>query len=52
VRAGVKQSTIADIRGDWSRLRKRANKDPAALIDGYADLTGNLRRLTRERAGR
>jgi len=52
VRAGVRRSAMVDVRRDWSRLRKRANKDPAALIDGYADLTGNLRRLTRERAGR
>jgi len=51
-RAGVRRATLVDIRGDWRRLRKRADNDPAAMIDGYADLTGTLRRLTRERTGR
>jgi len=52
VRAGVARDSLVDIRRDWQRLRKRSNKDPSGMIDGYADLTGTLRRLTRERTGR
>ena len=43
VRAGVDRHTLIDIRHDWKRLRGRANRDPQALIRGYALLTQALR---------
>ena len=43
VRAGVDRNTLVDVRGDWKRLRGRANRDPQALIRGYALLTQELR---------
>lgn len=50
-RAGVDRRTLLDIRSDWKRLRGRANKDPQALIRGFAVLAQELRTETR-RAGR
>ena len=49
VRAGVARGTLVDIRSDWKRLRGRANRDPQALIRGYALLTQELRAETRRR---
>jgi hypothetical protein len=46
VQAGVDRRALVDIRNDWKRLRKRANKDPRALIRGYAALTQELRTAT------
>lgn len=46
-RAGVDRTILVNARNDWSRLRRRANKDPRALIQGYADLTEMLRHETR-----
>jgi len=43
VRAGVDRRTLIDVRSDWKRLRGRANRDPQALIRGYALLTQELR---------
>lgn len=43
VRAGVDRHTLIDVRSDWKRLRGRANRDPQALIRGYALLTQELR---------
>jgi len=43
VRAGVDRDTLVDVRSDWKRLRGRANRDPQALIRGYALLTQELR---------
>jgi len=43
IRAGVDRRTLEDVRNDWSRLRRRANKDPQALIRGYGLLTQALR---------
>lgn len=43
IRAGVSRRTLEDIRDDWSRLRRRANKDPQLLIRGYGDLAQELR---------
>lgn len=43
IRAGVDRRTLEDVRSDWSRLRRRANKDPQALIRGYGLLTQELR---------
>jgi hypothetical protein len=51
VRAGVDRHTLIDIRHDWKRLRGRANRDPRALIRGYALLTQALR-AERRRAHR
>jgi len=51
VRAGVDRRTLVDVRSDWKRLRGRANRDPQALIRGYALLTQELRAETL-RAGR
>lgn len=49
VRAGVARDTLVDIRSDWKRLRGRANRDPQALIRGYALLTQELRAEIRRR---
>lgn len=49
VRAGVARATLVDIRSDWKRLRGRANRDPQALIRGYALLTQELRAEIRRR---
>lgn len=46
VRAGVDRRTLVDVRSDWKRLRGRANRDPEALIRGYALLTQELRAET------
>ena len=43
VRAGVARDILVDVRSDWKRLRGRANRDPQALIRGYALLTQELR---------
>jgi hypothetical protein len=43
IRAGVDPGTLEGVRSDWSRLRRRANKDPEALIRGYGLLTQQLR---------
>jgi len=43
IRAGVDHRTLEDVQSDWSRLRRRANKDPEALIRGYGLLTQQLR---------
>lgn len=43
VRVGVDRHTLIDVRSDWKRLRGRANRDPEALIRGYALLTQELR---------
>jgi type IV secretory pathway VirB10-like protein len=42
-RAGVNRKILVGIRSDWKHLRSRANKDPEALIRGYALLTQELR---------
>lgn len=42
-RAGVNRKILVGIRSDWKHLRGRANKDPEALIRGYALLTQELR---------
>jgi len=42
IRAGVDRRTLEDVRSDWTRLRRRANKDPQALIRGYGLLTQAL----------
>jgi len=47
VRAGLDRDLLVDIRSDWKRLRGRANRDPRALIRGYAELTQELRTETR-----
>jgi hypothetical protein len=47
VRAGVDRAMLIGIRSDWKRLRGRANRDPQALIRGYALLTQQLRAETR-----
>jgi hypothetical protein len=49
IRAGVARRTLVDIRSDWKRLRGRANRDPQALIRGYALLTQELRAEIRRR---
>jgi hypothetical protein len=49
VRAGVPRDTLVDVRSDWKRLRGRANRDPQALIRGYALLTQELRAEIRRR---
>ena len=49
VRAGVARETLVDIRSDWKKLRGRANRDPQALIRGYALLTQELRAEIRRR---
>jgi hypothetical protein len=43
IRAGVDRRTLEGVRSDWSRLRRRANKEPEALIRGYGLLTQELR---------
>lgn len=43
IRAGVDRKTLEGVRSDWSRLRRRANKDPEALIRGYGLLAQQLR---------
>ena len=43
IRAGVDHRTLEGVRSDWSRLRRRANKDPESLIRGYGLLTQQLR---------
>lgn len=43
VRAGVDRDILIDIRSDWKGLRSRANRDPQALVRGYALLTQELR---------
>ena len=43
VRAGVDRETLVDVRRDWKRLCGRADRDPQALIRGYALLTQALR---------
>jgi hypothetical protein len=47
VRAGVDRDLLVDVRGDWQHLRGRANRDPHALIRGYAALARQLRDATR-----
>jgi len=42
-RVGVNRKILVGIRSDWKHLRGRANKDPEALIRGYALLTQELR---------
>ena len=49
VRAGVARETLVDIRSDWKELRGRANRDPQALIRGYALLSQELRAEIRRR---
>lgn len=49
-RAGVDRAVLVDVRNDWNRLRGRANRDPQALIRGYALLTGQLRAEMRRAA--
>ena len=51
IRAGVDHGTLEGVRSDWSRLRRRANKDPEAMIRGYGLLTQELR-AEAQRAGR
>jgi hypothetical protein len=51
VSAGVDRETLVGIRSDWKRLRGRANKDPQALIRGYALLTQELRAEVRRAGG-
>jgi hypothetical protein len=41
-RAGIDRDVLVAVRNDWARLRRRANRDPAALIRGYRELTGQL----------
>jgi hypothetical protein len=43
IRAGVDRRTLEGVHSDWSRLRRRANKDPESLIRGYGLLTQQLR---------
>ncbi len=42
VRAGIGRDILVGVRNDWARLRGRANRDPAALIRGYGELTRQL----------
>jgi hypothetical protein len=49
VRAGVPRDIMVDVRSDWKKLRGRANRDPQALIRGYALLTQELRAEIRRR---
>jgi uncharacterized protein YecT (DUF1311 family) len=42
VRAGVDRHMLVGINKKWVRLRKRALKDPKAMIGGYAALTEQL----------
>ena len=42
VRAGIDRDILVGVRNDWARLRGRANREPAALIRGYGELTGQL----------
>lgn len=51
IRAGVDHGTLEGVRSDWSRLRRRANKDPEAMIRGYGLLTQELR-AEAQRTGR
>lgn len=51
VRAGVDRKTLVGIRSDWKRLRGRANREPQALIRGYALLTQELHAEARRAAG-
>jgi hypothetical protein len=44
MRAGVGRGTMVAVRDDWARLRHRANRDPRALIRGYAALDAQLQR--------
>ena len=46
VRAHVDRRTLVGINKKWVRLRKRALKDPAGMISGYAALTEELQRQT------
>jgi hypothetical protein len=50
VRAGVDRKTLVGIRSDWKRLRGRANREPQALIRGYALLTQELHAEARRAA--
>ena len=43
MRAGVDRRLMVAVRDDWERLRHRVNRDPRALIEGYAELTRELR---------
>jgi len=52
VRAGVDRKTLVGIRSDWKRLRGRANREPQALIRGYALLTQELHAEARRAARR
>ena len=49
VEAGVARPVLVGVRNDWARLRGRANRDPEALIRGYALLTQALRAEVRQR---
>ncbi len=49
-RAGVDRTTLVGVRNDWKSLRGRANRDPQALIRGYALLTEQLRAEIRRAA--
>lgn len=51
VRAGVNRKTLVGIRSDWKRLRGRANREPQALIRGYALLTQELHAEARRASG-
>jgi len=50
VRAGGDRKTLVGIRSDWKRLRGRANREPQALIRGYALLTQELHAEARRAA--
>ena len=43
MRAGVDRRLMVAVRDDWERLRHRVNRDPRALIEGYAELNRELR---------
>lgn len=49
-RAGVDRDILVGVRNDWKDLRGRANRDPQALIRGYALLTQQLRAEIRRAA--
>jgi outer membrane biosynthesis protein TonB len=43
MRAGIDRRLMVAVRDDWAGLRRRVNRDPRALIGGYAELTRELR---------
>jgi len=49
-KAGVPRGKLRDIRRDWRRYRRLANKQPRALIRGYEALADDLRRAATRKA--